>query len=120
MSYCRFSCDNFACMLYVYESDRGYEVHVARSKCVGDIPKVPAFNDWEKLGNEAVAEAYKKQSDFLESCERKDIGLPYDGQSFVEGTLEDLLARVTMLKDVGYHVPDFVFESIKDEMVEES
>ncbi len=116
MSYCRWSSDDFNCDLYCYaDCMGGYTTHVASNRVVGDVPKVP----WSLL-NEGkfteFVEASKKQSDFLEKCEHRKIGGPYDGQSFNDRTLEDFLARLIELRKVGYHFPDYVIEDVKEEM----
>lgn len=115
MSYCRWSSDNFECDLYCYQSDSGWITHVASHRHAGDIPKV----DWQLLqdgkGDEFNA-ANKKQESFLESAELIPIGLPHDGETFCDDTLNDFLATVTMLKDAGYQIPEDLIGDVKEEM----
>jgi len=114
MSYCRWSSDNWDCDLYCYESNEGFVTHVAANRVVGEIPFVPHLLS---VDPDAYHKAHNAQMEFLDTAERKVIRLPYNGQTFVDDTLEDFLERVKHLKETGYHVPDFVIESIEGEIV---
>lgn len=56
---------------------------------------------------------------WLDKATREPIGLAYDGESFHDRDLTSFLATVTMLREAGYNIPQFVFDSIKEEMAEE-
>jgi len=112
MSYCRWSSDNWKCDLYCYEGSDGFVTHIANRKLVKEAPLVP---DLLTTDNETWSKAHGSQMDFLKYAKRKDIGLPYDGQTFVDESLEDFLERVKHLKETGYCVPDYVIKSIEDE-----
>jgi hypothetical protein len=60
--------------------------------------------------------AQRAQYKWLERAQRVKIGLPCDGQSFNDETLEEFLERVESLKATGYHVPDYVAETIREEI----
>jgi hypothetical protein len=114
MSYCRWSSDNWMCDIYCYYSTGDkYVTHVAGNRVVGNIPKIPKYSESSK---DEWNKAYKAQMDFMDSCEREYIGLPYDGMTFEDDTLIDFLNRLTHLRNTGYNIPDFVFEEIKDEL----
>lgn len=117
MSYCRFSTDDFLCDLYCYESELGFETHVAslRSIYTEPLPPPVSFDDAD-----AYCERWRIVMDMLDRAERKPIGLPYDGQSFYDDNLEDFLARLRELKAVGYQFPDYVIESVEQEIAEEN
>ena len=122
MSYCRWSGDNWTCDLYCYaDASGGYTTHVAGRRLVeaaprADFPRGDTTDaDWE-----AFAVAHEAQMEWLNTAERKDIGGPYDGESFNDPDLASFLARVTMLRDAGYNVPEYVFDAINDEMAEEA
>ncbi len=120
MSYCRFSSDNFSCDIYCYDGGSHFVTHVAGNRHVGDIPKLlplPAPGDQE--GCNAWVAAHNAQMAFLDTAERAPIGLEHDGKSFSDDTLEDLLVRLISLKAMGYNVPDFAFEAIRDEIAEQ-
>jgi len=87
MSYCRFSSNNFSSDLYIYESiDAGFVIHVASSRFIGDIPKVPALNSG--ISADDFFKAHEKQMKFLENAKSEDIELPYAGESFNFSSLE--------------------------------
>lgn len=109
MSYCRWSTDNFTCDLYCYEDcSGGWTTHVAARRRTPEYTELP---DWTKVDAAELDEWGAKS--FV------DIGLPHDGESFNDPTLEDFLARVTSLRDMGYVVPDRVIENIKQEIEDE-
>ena len=120
MSYCRWSTDSFQCDLYCYEdASGGWTTHVAGNRVVGDPPR----EDWSLLGQgEEGGKAFFKQHealmDWLDTAERKPIGLPHDGESFNDGTLEAFRERLVMLRAAGYRFPDHVFESVDEEIAE--
>ena len=118
MSYCRWSSNNFGCDLYCYaDCYGGYTTHVASNRIEGEVPDAPL----QLLVDGKVEEfttAFNKQMAFLEKCKRVKIGGPCDGQSFNDRTLEDFLARLLHLREAGYRFPDYVIESVKEEMAE--
>lgn len=108
MSYCRFSTDNFECDLYCYQSDEGYRTHVATHRTK------PGLVHPQMRSDETLDEFCRRIDDA--TCE---IGLPYDGVSFTDETLEDFEARLRMLRDAGYRFPDRVFDEIREEILDE-
>ena len=115
MSYCRWSSDDWKCDIYAYESAKGYQIHVAGNRIQGDIPGT--LNITESNVEEWVT-AHNKQMDFIKTAERKPIGLPNDGESYLCETLEDFRNKLTELKETGYHIPKDVFDAIKSEIQE--
>ena len=118
MSYCRFSSMDWACELYCYESAQGYVTHVASNKPVGEIPKAEHLFRVESLPE--FLKAHEAQMQWLETCERADIGKPHDGETFTDATLEDFLLTLQMLKAEGYVFPDDVIETVLEEIAEEA
>ena len=116
MSLCRWS--DYKCDLYIYESERGIECHIAYRHVV-DEPKPPAMpfdgddKDWAKYWP-----LYHQYSAEYDSREKEPIGLTHAGESRTFGDWSDLLSFVTELKAIGYDVPDWVIESIKEEQAE--
>ena len=117
MSYCRWSSDNWRCDLYCYEDCAGgYITHVAgrHLKNPEILPQLPLkltldnLNEWHEIHN--------KQLDLLENAEYEPIGLPYDNETFNDPDLQSFLERVISLKGMGYHVPNYVIEDIKEEL----
>lgn len=117
MSYCRWSSDNFQCDIYAYESDNGYEIHVAGYKTVGVPPEVDFSLIYPTQTEESIAE-YVRQSQanskWLGECERVPIGLPYDGASFTLDTLDEFYDKLIELREIGYRFPDIVLKAIKE------
>lgn len=118
MSYCRWSCDNFSCDLYCYESVYGgWTTHVARSKVVGDIPEVPALGSCTP---EEWLVFHRAQMDYLETAKRAPIGLEHDGEDFNDPDLQSFLERLKYLRGVGYNFPDYVLANVEQEIAEEA
>jgi hypothetical protein len=92
MSYCRWNEGD----VYAYASTTGgYVTHVATRKPVS----VPRDADARIL----VDAAYER------------IDLPFAGRSFHDEALEDLEARLHLLRKIGYVVPDRAFNLIDEE-----
>ena len=111
MSYCRFSSDNWKSDIYCYESvGGGYVTEVAGQRPAGEVPpasdvQTATYQEWQ--------ESYLAQIEALEDL--VPIGLPEDGQTFTDDTLDELLARLLWLRGLGYHVPEGAFEEIREE-----
>lgn len=117
MSYCRWSSDNWRCDLYCYgDSQGGFTTYVAGNRVVGEIPKEPEL----KLVDGELPENFMAEHNavmaFLDKAERRPIGLPHDGETFNDPDLASFLERVTELRKIGYNVPDYVFDEIREEM----
>ena len=111
MSYCRWSSDNFKCDLYIYEGEHGYVIHVAGNKIVGEVPPLADINDVD-----AFQKSYAEQSKWMDTAQRVPIGLPHDGETFEEEDLERVIVKVQELKTLGYRVPDYVLETLQEEL----
>lgn len=113
MSYCRFSSDNWKSDIYCYESDMGIVINVAGSKIDG-IPEVPCFG---VVSAEEWMEAYRIQHEYMDKHEsaRREIGLPYDGEYFLYGSYQQAYEKLVELKEVGYHVPEYAIEQMKED-----
>ncbi len=146
MSYCRWSSDNWMCDVYVYEDCAGgWTTHVAgRKRICPPIPDLPFWRfprfggEWDKSSREMVYPgrlrklAAKLVFGFaafwhnrvhmasLNLIPIRPIGKRYDGESFNDDSLEELLERLNELKTAGYRIPQYVFERIKEEMQAES
>lgn len=121
MAFCRWSCDDFKCDLYVYaDCYGGYTCHVAGTKILGDIPHFQIFTDGNgELDIDKTMAAKDAQHKFLETAERAPIGLSRDGESFNVGTAEELKDLVLDLGKEGYRYPDYLIEYIDEEIAEE-
>ena len=120
MSYCRWSSDDFKCDLYCYASSEGYTTHIANNRVIGEVPHI----DWESFLDKRVsakefADQYQAQMQFMETCQREQIGLPEDGKSYDDPDLESFLDRILYLRKLGYRVPDHVINDIREEIRDE-
>lgn len=115
MAFCRWSSMDWSCDLYCYESSQGFVTHVAEQKVIGDIPKVDSslFLNFTDENSEKYFDQQKAQSAFLDTAQRKPIGLKYDGQTFYDDK-ETFLARLNMLREEGYRFPEITQEDIDD------
>ncbi len=113
MSYCRWSCDNFKCDLYCYESVDGYVIHVASMKYKNPI--IPL----DYTDGKTLSESYQKQMKEQLNGPIEDIGLPCDGQDFILGELEGFKEKLLELRKMGYHFPNYVLEQVEREIVME-
>lgn len=114
MSYCRWSSDDFHCDIYAYEHCGGYwAIHVAGNRVVGDVPSTKGL--LADGGVEAFMIAHAAQMAFLDTCEREPIGLPHDGESFDCGTPEEAADTLEMLRGLGYIVPQYAIDTLREE-----
>ncbi len=114
MSYCRWSSDNYRCDLYCYEDRSGFVTHVAASRVDGEVPPIV----WDR-GEPDFLASVRAQSEFLSRATRRAIGLPHGGATFIDADLLEFLKRLTSLRNLGYRVPPFVIEAVKEEIQEE-
>lgn len=116
MSYCRWSCMDFRCDLYCYESVyECWTIHVAKYRRVGDIPHL----DYGLLAagkTEEFLDQHKVQSAALDLCTLEEITLPHVGGTFHEPDLESFKERLLALRELGYLFPDYVLDDIDAEM----
>lgn len=124
MSFCRFSSDNFRCDVYLYaDCSGGYSLHVAGGRYKEPIPEVPvppvgkdaAGAEWQ-----AFFDAHKAQGKYLETAATDPIELPYAGENWFNISAEEVLERLTELRGLGYRFPDYVLESMREEIAEQN
>lgn len=123
MSYCRWSSDDFMCDLYCYaDVSGGWTTHVAARRRARK-PEVASPYTLEAMmlaqrDPEAWSALYTAYHRELAAIHADPIGLPHDGESFNDATLEDFRARVVMLRDAGYNVPAYVIDEIDAEIAD--
>lgn len=118
MSYCRWSSDNWKCDLYCYpDVNGGYTTHIAGNRVVGAVPEELDILTAEP---DAWVASHKRAMDWLETAQRRPIGLPHDGATFRDATLEEFKARLLMLRAAGYCFPDYVLAEIDEEIAAEA
>ena len=139
MSYCRFSSMNWMCDVYVYEDcSGGWTTHVASNRAI--FPPVPEItwprpfgvleidkatmriiykNKFYEILNNIRLYLWSKSRRINMFCIRlipkKKIGLQYDGQTFNDPTPLECAERLEMLKRIGYRVPQYAIDNLREE-----
>lgn len=118
MAVCRFSDDDCQCDLYVYEStDGGWVTHVEGVRYVITLPlPKPVSGHWWSWSNADLRmDEYRerKVDKILELSRLVPIGLPADGEMFVDETVEACAERIKALVAMGYRVPSDVINWVR-------
>ena len=110
MSYCRWS----DCDVYVYESEHGWVTNVAgRRNKAGKAPLYDTSSD------QAFIESILARDEWFDkNTEFEDIGLPFDGESFIDECPGDCAQRLIQLKQIGYDVPQYAIDELLEEQEE--
>lgn len=118
MAYCRWSSDNWKSDVYVYEG-ANWVVHVAGSRRLGldtlppDPISVLCSND-----NSAWLDAYNKHRAMLQALPFEEIKLPHAGTSMEFAEPGRCARFLRELRDLGYHIPNGVIETLIEEQTE--
>lgn len=145
MSYCRFSSMNWRCHVYVYEDvNGGWTTHVASRKRI--FPPIPDFFNlrlptfgavWDKEFRHAKYPSLRQK--LAASClysfvafwhnrvhmaslgliPSRRIGLPHDGKTFNDVTAGECADRLESLRQVGYVVPQYAIDSLREDGTED-
>lgn len=118
MSFCYFSSNAHRCDLYCYaDSHGGYTTHVANGRAIGDIPDDRA-KDYVAgtISAEEFCTLRAAQRTALRAAKFVPIGVPCDGKTFHDATVEAFLLRLVALRAAGYEFPDRVFDAIANEV----
>ena len=108
------------CDVYAYESDEGYQVHLSSKRIMGPQPYVPYLEfSKDQVTSEEFFEAYQLYMKALENSAYVNNNLPYGMESCCCESLEHFLSKMLELREVGYLFPDYVIETIIEEMNEE-
>ena len=118
MSYVRFSTDGFRSDVYAYESNRGYEIHVASVR-YSSFPS-PAAPLPGREANEAAlqdwADDQRRYHQELRKMSTAAIADEHAGGHYTFDDLDDLLGMLYKLKRRGFQVPDSAFSAIEAEI----
>ncbi len=115
MSYCRFSSDDFKSEVYVYEGiGDEFVIHVAAQKHQADTP-IPHLPSISSVTTGEFTVAYQAQMDWLEKATLVPIDRAYAGHTFRYGTASECAHQLESLRDLGYHIPDGVIETLYEE-----
>lgn len=124
MSYCRFSSDAFRSNVYVYENmDGNFIINVAENKMDCEEHEIPApvesLNP-NYMSGEEITEQWNRILEFVDECPRKPINGGFDGDMIVCEDLESTKDQLLQLREHGYHVPEYTFEIIDEELEDET
>jgi len=118
MSLCRFSCMNHSSDLYIYQDNRGdytYTVHVATNRLKSSPPECLMTS---KAFNRVKLARDKQRRDFFESVERESINHSLAGAMIEVDSPEELLQKLSHLKECGFKYPDYVEDAINCDIEE--
>ncbi len=104
MSYCRWTDESD---VYCYEDCMGgFTTHVAgqRLKPGAELPDLWAAGQRDEDFWAAIDASYEP------------VGFACDGETFNDSDLESLLDRLLELRAMGYKVPEYAIESVREEM----
>ncbi|MEV6897481.1 hypothetical protein [Amycolatopsis sp. NPDC051372] len=119
MSYCRWSTDDFQCDLYIYEDARGgWTIHVAGNRVAYTQPLPEPIELTDTNFDEWWAR-HKLVGEMVDRADRVPIELPHAGEAFNELTAGAAADRVRELRNLGYHCPDRVEQSLREEAQED-
>ncbi|HCA5794773.1 hypothetical protein N7714_23910 [Pseudomonas aeruginosa] len=120
MSYCRWSSDDFQCDVYVYESVAGGFVTQVAANRVVFKEELPAQIPFEPEYVKEYLERHHKVMAMVGAADRVQIGLPHDGDSFDDADQEACADGLEYLKELGYRVPQYAIDALREESVEGS
>lgn len=146
MSYCRWSSMNWMCDVYVYEDvSGGWTTHVAtRRRIIPPIPDVPIWripqfggkwspetrrltypSRWHRIAARVVAWPFwfwhnHVHSRSLDLIPSKTLRMPGAGESFNDPTAAACADRLESLRSVGFIVPQYAIDSLREESSEPS
>lgn len=118
MAFVRWSSDDGRSDVYCYENVSGaWTTHVAGQKPIGMETRPPDPSlELLKSDPERWQREQKALEDWYKDREYEPIGLPHDGETFDDAGPQEMLDRLRHLKSIGYHVPDYVFDVLAEEV----
>lgn len=112
MSYCRWSCEDYQCDVYIYDDVHGgITTHVASRRYVFKDPLPPPL----ELTADNIAEwmeRHEKVMRMVEVAELVPIDLEHAGQSFNHETGVEVAALMEELVELGYRVPQYAIDAL--------
>lgn len=114
MSYCRWSSDDYQCDIYAYEGEEGFVVHVATNR---RTPAEP-FPEPVKRSEEGLTAWIVREQivvEMMKASTSQPIGLLHDGDIFSFDTAGECAAQLVTLRDLGYNVPQYAIDALREE-----
>lgn len=110
MSFARFSSDDWKSDVYVYESDSGFEIHVATNRITSHVPPLLSMDDPKWF------DAYQEQMQAVGNAAHEPINGPFDGEHFSHVSAQGAIDTLKEIIEAGYHVPDWVIPELEEEV----
>lgn len=112
MAYVRWSSDDFQSDVYVYEHvNGGWCTHVAEARYVFNEPLPPPV---QGDGVDAFVKRHLLVMKMIDKSTMMPIDLPHAGEIFGDPTPNACAARLEMLRKIGYHVPQFAIDALRE------
>lgn len=123
MSYCRWSSDDYQCDVYTWEDvSGGWVTCVAGVRYVFAEPlpedvelPVPFTDEQFRAWSHRHAEVMR----IVGASKTVAIGLPHDGARFHDDSPGAAAETLVMLRDAGYHVPQYAIDALLEEAQEQ-
>ena len=115
-SFCRFSNDDFQCDFQAYQTQAGFELHVAARRVVWEPPESPYDPHNLRLPQDDYARLNRQYHDALKAAPQEAIELEGAGQHHVFATLGDLRDAVQEHVGLGFRAPDWLLPSLQEEI----
>ena len=102
MAICRWSSNGYMCDLFIYQnnSDEKWYVCVAGRRFIKD-DEYPEREDFDEY-----SEWVTKVTKWADNALVEEIELPYAGETLVIDNIDDTVAKVRELKELGYNIPE--------------
>lgn len=119
MSYCRWSSDDYQCDVYTWEDvSGGWVTCVAGGRYVFTEP-LPEPVDLPHPFTDEQFHAWSQRHDevmrIVGAARTEPIGLAHAGARFHDDTPAACAQTLTMLRDAGYHVPQYAIDALLEE-----
>lgn len=115
MSICRLSSDGYQSNVYCYLREEGWVIHVARCRFVSATPRP----ELSREASDKVAAWCRHQlamAEWVRNADTVSIGLPHDGETFIEPSAHEAIERLSSLRALGYFVPESAFVALRREL----
>ena len=117
MSYCRWSCLDYQSDIYCYESQQGFEIHVAsrrrkrapRSTSPYDVCTI------REVSPEEYVKIYRQYHDEMDKIPFIDLDFPHAGESFCLSTPGECADKLKELRGLGFKVPEYAIDNLERE-----
>jgi hypothetical protein len=100
--------------VYVYQSQGGWEIHVASGRYVFKQP-LPERVPFSQDNIAAFMARQAKLQEMIDAADVVPIDLPCAGESFTESSPSECAESLEYLRGLGYHVPQYAIDALREE-----